>query len=941
MENILEYIRSEISIGDTKITESDYNSALEHYLLAASHVIKEVWPAIPVRQKIRALISADIDGDGNEEIFFGTEGKKVFAYRFNGDIFWKNPFETNDWVTGIEYFESKEGGGRYIIVASDKLYVLNDSGETVKSKNLNTRASSLKECKKDGFISVGDKEGKITCYSLDFNLEYIGSFKTDGSVIDIAVGDFDGDGNIEIAAASEDRNIYIIDKFGNLKEKIRVGHWIINMDTIELTANRTRLYVGKFKGETLVYKPGSQLTQSIELSSILDIKVRALIGDIKKPQFIVGSSDRQLSFFDYDGSLIWCFESGLGQRVISVEKKDNGNIRLYIGTESGEVFAYSVFLFPNLVQKIREAISKLKADPMDINLDSKSRKLLLNFIEYDPIRSDASLLGSKKFYESGQIHEAIVSAMETWFNDSEFIWKHETRGRIYDITFCEFSMGDGERYVLAGSQDGMYCVSHDNVQKWVFSSFLGTGELGEIRGVYADKKNADSVIIASADNSIYKLNSEGIPMWNFQHNKAIMFTYAGYVGTKRLLFAGTEDKKVLTFDDDGLLLWEREVGAQIRALTYVPDYHGVPCVIAGSDDSKVNIFNSLNGELINNFSTPHYVLVVHAQDVDGDGNIEILTGNENGHLHVYDFSGNLLWRFETGSWIAALDILVNKESNEVEIVIGSQDCHIYGLNANGALLWQYETAKRVRTLCVDEESNEIAFGSYDKKFYLISRANRQATFDYIYNLYNALKQQFGSGYLDYKKSTSRYERAFAFLFETEVSELIRGTDDNSEIVLAAIGCNIVENHLEDKHSFDQISKVMKRSSRETKAIILNLMSKLLIQKKIRKNKVYSIISNYIHESDDVSSCIDAFRHWGSMVDDGCDVLHMAARLIPSGGKDIDEYIVDELNHACIMAMKLKNSSDNNLTISDDVTTIVKQIFTRYPETAKMVKEVFG
>lgn len=938
MSNLTEQIQKKIHLGDDAFNEVKYDTALEYYLDAAFHVVT-VMGYIPVRQKIRSLISADIDGDGNDEILYGTEGYMVFASKANGDELWR--FSTGDWVTGIEYIKNNYGT-KEIIVASDKVYFLNNKGKPTNVYEIPTHASSLKiyysEKDSDSFIVVGDKNGCVTCYNFSFKI--LGTFQTESKrhIIDIAIGDFDGDGNIEIAAASEDRHVYIVDKQGKEIDRMSVNHWIINMDSLKLTVNKSRLYIGEFQGKTHIYKPKSQSGQSISLSSILDLKVEHFFDndDKDKPQFVVGSSDRQLAIFDYSGNLLWSFESGLGQRAICVKTNKNGCSNLYVGTESGEIFSYSIQLIPNLVQKIRETYNNLNAsDLMDIDIDAEKLKVLRNFITYNPIKAEASLEQSLIHKNKNSIHDSIISAMEVWWNDCEYLWEYKTKGRVYDIMLSNFQHND-EQLILAGSADGiLYCVDYNKNEKWFFHSVFGYP--GEIRGVFADRYSAKSIIVASADKSLYMLDCNGVPQWNFQHVDSMMFTCSGYSrDKKRLIFCGTEDHKILTFDDDGLLLWERTVGERVRAMSFCDSYNGIPCVVVGSDDNYVYIFDC-DGKEIHKFSTPHYVLVVHAQDIDGDGNIEILTGNENGHLHVYDIKGNLLWRFETGSWVAALDVLVNHETGETEIIIGSQDNHVYSLNKNGALLWQYETAARVRTLCVDSNTNKIAFGSYDNKFYLLNRTSRDTTTNFISNLYLELVQNNGTRTKQtYSKSISRHERAFSFLFEKEIKAISNAISDNSEIVLAAIGCNLSENFLDKNDGINLLIQVLEKSSRGTRAIILRKICSLINSGKIKKPTAYRVVCNLVRASKDTSSRIDAFRQWATIASDFCEVLNMAISFLPEDGKSIDEFVIDELNHACLIALKLPIQPD--VRISDNIERIASQIENKYPKTVDLIRK---
>ena len=932
-------IQEKIKLGNKAFTENDYNSALEHYLDAALHVVTLVG-YIPVRQKVRALLATDIDEDGNDEILYGTEGNLIFARRANGNEIWK--FSTRDWVTGIEYVDINSDGVDEIIVASDKIYILNKNGELLGEHDIPARVSSLKVYKKEnseGFIVVGDKNGYVTCYDFDFNL--LGSFQTEGkgNVIDIAIGDFDGDGVVEIAAASEDRHVYIINKQGLEIDKMRVNHWIINMDALELNNNKSRLYIGEFQGETYIYKPKSQSGQSISLSSILDLKVAHLFDNKSEPQFIVGSSDRQLAFFDYNGDLLWAFESGLGQRVICIKTHENGKLNLYVGTESGEIFSYSIQMVSDLVKKIKEAYFKLDVpDLMDIRLDAGKLKVLRNFIEYNPIKTEASIKNAIEYKNTGSTGKTIVSAMEVWWNDCEYLWEYETKGRVYDITISVIQQ-DNKLTILSGSADGsLYCVDHEKNEKWSFHSVFGRE--GEIRGVFANRDSATEIIVASADKSLYMLDCNGNPLWNFQHIDSMLFAYMGRSKEdKQLIFVGTEDHKVLAFDNTGLLLWEKILGERVRAISFCDNYDGIPCVIAGSDDNYVYIFDC-EGNDIFKFETPHYVLALHAQDIDADGSIEILTGNENGHLHVYDIRGNLLWRFETGSWVAALDVLVNKDTRETEIIIGSQDNHVYSLNKNGALLWQYETAARVRTLCADSDTNKIAFGSYNKKIYLLAKKNRSEVVSFISSLHSELLKNIGNEGVRraYSKSDYRHERAFSLLFETDIEVIRNAISDHAEIVLAAIGCNLSENFIVNNSNIDFLIEVLKKSSRKTSAIILGNICSLLKEGKIKRSTTFRIICALVQSSMDTSLRIDAFRHWATIAGDFCEVIEMAVRLLPETGRIIDEFMLDELNHACLIAMKLPVPVDN-LTVSHNIDCIATQIKSKYPKTVNLIKKI--
>jgi len=951
-------IRINIRKGDVAFnhaTPETYNSALDAYLEAALHVVEKKW-SIPVHQKICSIISADINNDDKDEVLFGTEEHMLFAYEsYSAEKhktprhLWKNPFHTNDWINEIAVADINGDGCNEIIVASDNIYILNMHGHQIGEHHLNCTATSLSIYEdKDGkkMIAIGDNQGSIKCYDYDFNELWLFPFKKSNCAVnDLAIGDFDSDGQIEVAAASEDKYVYIIDDKGDEKDRIDTEHWIINIAECRMKNSKLRLFIGKFTGDTLVYKH-KQTSQaaSLKQSGILDLKVEYIFDSEKYPQFIVGSSDRCLSIFDYYGEPIWIFESGLGQRVLSVKKIDNEQLDLLVGTESGEVFYYSINLVKDLVSKIKSAYSNISIlDLLDLKLAQKKLNILRNYIEYNPIKPDASLEKAQMF-SCNDFNKAVVSGMEVWFNNCNFLWSFSTQGRVYDLAPYHSEKGHG---LLAGSDDGtLYCLNKDGSQEWTFNSRKDLRGISQgIRSVYYDI-DSGNIFVASTDKSLYKLNHSGDPQWNFHHEDWMFFTCSGYLtdNQSRNIFAGTEDGYVLAFDEGGLLLWKTHLGKRVRALTFCDNYKGHSYIIAGCDDNKVYIIDS-NGNIYNSFSTPHYVLIVRVFDIYGDKNTEILIGNEDGHLYVCDFKGNLLWRFETGSWVAALDIL-KKENGEIEIIIGSQDNSLYVLNQYGALLWQYDSNARVRTILVDSKTNRISFGSYDKNIYMLEEISRDKSVEFLRQLYidnikiSADKENERIQKLLSSSTPNRHKRAFVYLFTKSEDLLKKGISDQSDIVAAAIGYNIAENFLADNKLKNELINLIVNSNRKVKALILCRLIDLMNAKKLKKHIVANVLRKVIKSTPKTSSKIDVFRYWLMNTNKYDEILRMVKHLIPKHDDKVDEFLIDELNRTGIILLKINTNESDDDSIIDTIEKISNLIKRKYPETADRLKDEF-
>ncbi len=941
-------IQSYLNKGDTAYKRGVYDVALDQYLEATAHVVNINWH-LTIHEKIYSIATADINNDGEDEVLFGTENGVLFAYAYASvelsqepKLLWKFMTESGR-VNGVIIKDINDDGKLEIIVAADKIYILDGNGGKIGVYDLNQPLTAVQafenETKK--IMVFGDNRGKIVCFNYSFQEVWAIPFENaNGAIIDLAIGDFDGDGKVEIAAASEDKYVYIIDEDGEQKDKINVNHWIVNMADCRMKNSTLRLFIGKFTGDTLVYKhkQTSKIT-SLKQSGILDLKVEYIFNEEDHPQFIVGSSDRCLSIFDYSGQLIWVFESGLGQRALSVKKTGDSQLDLLVGTESGDVFYYSLSLEKDLVSKIQDTYKRIACDDlMDLNLSIDKLKILRNYVEYNAINKEASINLVDKYLEEGDYAHAIKSVMDVWFNKCEFVWKFETQGRIYDI--ATFINEEDRHKILVGSDDGiLYCLTQSGKCEWEFQSrkdLRGTKQ--GIRGVYYDSQ-ARLIYTVSADKSLYCLNTNGQPNWNFCHDDWILYTCAGEYGNRKIIFAGTVDGFILAFDIDGRLLWkiQTDYGKRIRALTFS---NGVDesFLIAGCDDNKIYIIDS-NGCIVKKFSTPHYVLVAKTFDINADGKMEILTGNHDGALYVYTFEGVLLWRFETGSWVAALDILFDNKSGELEIIIGSQDNNIYALNKHGALLWQYESNARVRTISVDNEQNNISFGSYDKSVYMLKRIDTGTIESHIQELCN--NDNCSKILENYLSSKNRHIRALGYFFERDINKLKQGFEDQSDIVAAAIGCNLINNFLCQKDSAfsESLIELLKKSHRRVRAIILSKLLDSIIQKKVTKRLATKIFRETIKNSKTSSSKIDVFRYWLAVTEDCDAILSMAYEMLPIESTIADEFLIDELNNACLIALKTADDSCD-IAINNIIPKIAQIINNKYPTTAELINKQF-
>ncbi len=83
-----------------------------------------------------------------------------------------------------------------------------------------------------------------------------------------------------------------------------------------------------------------------------------------------------------------------------------------------------------------------------------------------------------------------------------------------------------------------------------------------------------------------------------------------------------------------------------------------------------------------------------AADLDGSGKNNVIFGTELGYVYVLTFEGELVWKFKTNG--AVKGKVVASRLNEGKIIIfGSTDNYVYCLDSKGSLLWKFNTGSGV------------------------------------------------------------------------------------------------------------------------------------------------------------------------------------------------------------------------------------------------------
>jgi WD40 repeat protein len=173
--------------------------------------------------------------------------------------------------------------------------------------------------------------------------------------------------------------------------------------------------------------------------------------------------------------------------------------------------------------------------------------------------------------------------------------------------------------------------------------------------------------------------------------------------------ASVADGRVSVYTRGGELVWRNDT------------YRNVQCVgisaaglltIAGSQDA-IHAFNQSGFELWN-YTAPGIREIIVSPE-----NSDIIAASDYTILSLHP-SGNLLWRYYTGSEIR--DIALSGDGST--IAAGNQGARIILLDENGRLLWSYTAGNWIDGVSLSGDGSLVAAGGIDRKVYLFEKSGR-------------------------------------------------------------------------------------------------------------------------------------------------------------------------------------------------------------------------
>lgn len=163
--------------------------------------------------RVNSVAAGDVDGDGQKEVIFGGADANVHVVGADGKLRWQ--YNTGDEIKRVRTADVDGDGVEEIIVGSMSfnVYVLKGDGTRLWRRDLGDVVTEVVAADLDGGgrpprgfpVVAGTEDGRIEV--LDATGQPQARFMAGGKILQLAVGDLDGDGTPELVVSAGDGNV--------------------------------------------------------------------------------------------------------------------------------------------------------------------------------------------------------------------------------------------------------------------------------------------------------------------------------------------------------------------------------------------------------------------------------------------------------------------------------------------------------------------------------------------------------------------------------------------------------------------------------------------------------------------------------------------------------------------------------------------------------------
>ncbi|MGA1841664.1 MAG: AAA family ATPase [bacterium] len=279
----------------------------------------------------------------------------------------------------------------------------------------------------------------------------------------------------------------------------------------------------------------------------------------------------------------------------------------------------------------------------------------------------------------------------------DLVWRFEAGEEITSLCVVDYiKSGEKEKQIIVGSKD--CCVYSLSIDKELLWKFCAKDEILSLCAFDLDNDGAEEIIVGSKDHTIYILDSKGRPLKDYPCEGPVRTVAIAKDDDQDLIVAGSFNGYIYFIGYNEGIQWSYYCGDRCRVNGLCVAHLGEndrDNVIAVTCCGDVIILDYQRQRLLRRFKKPGSLYAVIAQDIDNDGQNEIIVSSDSCGIYTINSYGREKWRFRTKDSVYSIHCCDIDMDNRFEVIIGTRDDYVYVLDTDGKFKWKYKTDHNV------------------------------------------------------------------------------------------------------------------------------------------------------------------------------------------------------------------------------------------------------
>jgi len=297
----------------------------------------------PTNEMVWSVATADLDGDGAEEIIAASYDKHVYAFGQDGRLLWR--YRTGAPAYCLAVGDLDANGSAEVVVGGDdnRVRVLQGDGQPLWDWQADTRVTSLHVGDVDGDqtgeVLAGGWDGQLWLLGADGELRWHLSSDEGLSVVQLV--DLDGDGRLEALTGHQRGLVSLVDADGSVRWSYRTGGHVRELATEDIDGDsHGEIMVGSADGWLYVLSGEGDLEWKRSLGDpVITVDVADLDGD-GRGEIAVGTGPHtpKIHLLSHLGEPRWAYDVSKGVWVVRAADVDgDGKYEVLAGGDDGSI----------------------------------------------------------------------------------------------------------------------------------------------------------------------------------------------------------------------------------------------------------------------------------------------------------------------------------------------------------------------------------------------------------------------------------------------------------------------------------------------------------------------------------------------------------------------------------------------------------------------------